>query len=74
MVIVLDAKDAETPVGKPVAVPIPVTPVVERVKGVSALLIQRVGEEDTAPIVLAGVTVMIPVGFVVPHPPTVGML
>ena len=74
MVIVLDAKDAETPVGKPVAVPIPVTPVVERVKGVSALLMQRVGEEDTAPIVLAGVTVMVPVGFVVPHPPTVGML
>ena len=74
MVIVLDAKDAVTPVGKPAAMPMPVTPEVVRVIGVSAELMQRVGEEDTAPIVLAGVTVMIPVGFVVPHPPTVGML
>ena len=74
MVIVLDAKDAETPAGKPVAVPIPVTPVVVRVMAVSAVLMQSVGEDDAAPIVLTGVTVMVPVAFAVPQPPVVGML
>ena len=74
MVIVLEAKDAVTPEGKPVAAPIPVTPVVVRVIGVSAVLIQREGADDAAPIVLAGVTVIVPVAFIVPHPPVVGML
>ena len=74
MVIVLEAKDAVRPAGKPVAVPIPVTPVVERVMGVRAVLMQSVGEDDAAPIVLTGDTVIVPVTFAVPQPPVVGML
>ena len=74
MVIVLDAKDAVTPVGKPVAAPMPVIPVVVNIIDVRAVLMQTVGEDDAAPIVLAGVTVIVPVAFAVPQPPVVGML
>ena len=74
IVIVLLAHDADTPAGKPVAVPIPEAPVVVCVIAVSAVLIQRVGEEDAAPAVLSAVTVMVPVAFTVPQPPVNGML
>ena len=74
MVIVLDAKDAVTPVGKPVAAPMPVIPVVVNIIDVRAVLMQTVGEDDADPIVLAGVTVIVPVAFAVPQPPVVGML
>lgn len=46
MVIVLEAHEAVTPVGNPVAVPIPVAIVVVCVIAVKALLIQSDGEED----------------------------
>ena len=53
MVIVLDAKAAVTPDGKPVAVPIPVAPVVAWVMFVNAVLIHKVGEEEAAPAAVA---------------------
>ena len=74
IVIVLDAQDAETPVGKPVAVPMPVAPVVVCVTGVSAVLIHSVGVAEAALTVLAAVTVIVPVAFTVPQPPVSGML
>ena len=52
MVMVLDAKEAVTPSGKPVGVPIPVAPVVVWVISVIAVFTQTIGEEDAAPAVL----------------------
>ena len=74
IVIVLDAQEAVTPAGRPVAVPMPVAPVVVCVMLVSAVLMQRVGMEEAAPTVLSGVTVMVPEAFTVPHPPVNGMV
>ena len=74
MVIVLLAHAAVTPAGRPVGVPIPVAPVVVLVMFVKAVLIHSVGFEDAVPAVFAGVTVMVPVAFTVPHPPVSGML
>ena len=74
IVIVLLAHAAVTPVGKPVAAPIPVAPVVVCVIAVSAVLIHNVGVLDGALTVLAGVTVIVPVAFTVPQPPVTGML
>ena len=74
IVIVLVAHVAVTPVGKPVAVPIPVAPVVVCVIAVSAVLIHNVGVLDAAVTVLFGVTVIVPVAFTVPQPPDNGML
>ena len=54
--------------------PIPVAPVVVCVMSVKAVLIHKVGVEDAAPTVFAGVTVIIPVAFTLPHPPVKGML
>ena len=74
IVIVLLAHAAVTPAGKPVAVPMPVAPVVVCVMLVNAVLIHNVGDELAAPAVLAGVTIMVPVAFTLPHPPLNGML
>ena len=74
MVIVFDAHAAVTPAGSPVAVPIPVAPVVVLVIFVKAVLIHSVGFEEAVPAVLAGVTVIVPVAFTLPHPPVSGML
>ena len=74
IVIVLLAQAAVTPVGKPVAAPIPVAPVVVCVIAVSAVLIHTVGVLDATLTVLAGVTVIVPVAFTVPQPPVTGML
>jgi hypothetical protein len=57
IVIVLDAHAAETPAGKPVAVPMPVAPVVVCVILVRAVLIHNVGVVDAVPAVLFAVTV-----------------
>ena len=59
MVMVLPANAAVTPVGNPVAAPIPVAPVVVCVMLVIALLIHVVAEPGPV-TVLAGVTVMLP--------------
>ena len=74
MVIVLLAQAALTPAGNPVAVPMPVAPVVACVIFVSAVLIHSVGVLDAAPAMLAGVTVIVPVAFTELQPPVNGML
>ena len=61
MVIVFDAKVADTPAGNPFApetplFAMPVVPVVAIVIAVSAVLIHKVGELDGAAAVLFGVT------------------
>ena len=74
IVIVLADQDAVTPVGRPVAVPIPLAPVVVYVIAVRAVLIHCDGVEEAAPTVLSGVTVMVPVAFTLPQPPISGMV
>jgi len=74
MRIVSELNVALTPVGKPVAVPMPVAPVVVCVMVVRALLIQIVGVDDAALVVLSGVTVIVPVADTVPQPPVNGIL
>ena len=54
--MVLDAQDAVTPEGRPVAAPIPVAPVVVWVIAGSAVLMHTVGAEDAGPAVFSGVT------------------
>ena len=72
--MVLLAHDAVTPVGNPVAVPMPVARIVVCVIAVSAVLIHKVGVDDAAPAVLFGVTVIVPVAFTVPQPPVKGIV
>ena len=55
MVIVFAFQEALTPAGSPVAVPMPVAPVVVCVMLVKAELIQSVGVDEAAPAVLAGI-------------------
>ena len=74
MVMVLDAKAALTPDGNPLAGPLPVAPVVAWVILVNAVLIHKVGVEEAAPAVLAGVTIIVPVALPLPQPPVKGML
>jgi hypothetical protein len=73
-VTVFEAHDALTPAGSPLAVPIPVAPVVVCVIAVSAVLIHSDGSEDAADTVLFDVTVIVPVAFTLPQPPVSGML
>jgi hypothetical protein len=73
IVIVLFAKVAVTPGGKPVTVPIAVAPVVVCVIFVKAVLMHNVGLLDAAATVLSGVTVIVPVAFTVPQPPVKGI-
>ncbi len=74
IVTVFEAQDAVTPAGRPVAVPMPVAPVVVCVMAVKAVLMHRVGVAEAVPAVLSGVTVMVPVAFTLPQPPVSGML
>ena len=74
IVIVLAAQEAVTPAGRPVAVPIPLAPVVVYVIAVRAVFIHCDGVEEAAPTVLSGVTVMVPVAFTLPQPPISGMV
>ena len=73
MVIVLDTQAADTPGGKPVAVPIPVALVVLCVILLNGVLIQSEGELEAALTVIAGVTVIVPVAFTEPQPPVKGI-
>ena len=74
IVIVFEAHAAVTPDGRPVAVPIPVAPVVACVMFVSAVLIHSIGAEDAAPAVFATVTVIVPVALTLSQPPVRGIL
>lgn len=73
IVTVLDAHDAVTPEGRPVAEPIPVAPVVACVISVSAVLMHSVGAEDPADTVFS-FTTMVPVAAAGPQPPVRGIL
>ena len=75
----LEAQVAITPGGKPLPpetpeFEIPVAPVVVCVIFVSTELMHKLGLEDAAPAVLAGVTVIVPVAFTLPQPPVTGIL
>ncbi len=59
IVIVSPDQTAVTPAGKPVAVPIPVAPVVVCVILVKAVLIHKVGDDEAAETVLSGVNVAV---------------
>jgi len=59
IVITLDVQPAVTPEGNPVAVPMPVAPVVAWVIFVIAVLTQGVGDDEAAPAVFVGVTVTV---------------
>ena len=59
MVITSLAQLAVTPEGNPLAVPIPVAPVVAIVISVIAIFIHTVGEVDGVPAVLSGVIVTV---------------
>ena len=66
--------DAERPAGRPVAVPIPVAPVVDIViDGERATLIHVVTGAGVL-AVLISVTVIEPVAFTVPQPPVNGIV
>jgi len=74
IVMVLFAQPAVTPDGSPVAVPMPVAPVVVCVILVKTVLMHSVGVEEAAPAVLLGVTIMVPVAFTEPQPPVRGIV
>jgi hypothetical protein len=72
--MVFDAQLAVTPDGRPVAVPIPVAPVVVCVTSVIAVLTHTEGDDEATPTVFAAVTVIVPVALTVPQPPANGIL
>ena len=79
MVMVFEDHVADTPAGKPFApdtpsLAIPVAPVVLCVIAVKAVLMHSVGDDDPAPAVLSGVTIIVPVALILPHPPVRRML
>ena len=63
IVITLPDQAAVIPVGKPVAVPMPVALVVACVIFVKAVLTVSVGVEDAVPTAQAAFTVIVPVAF-----------
>ena len=71
-VIVFDAHVTVTPAGNPVAVPMPVAPVVACVRLIGVLIQSDV--VATVGAVLFGDTSIAPVAFAVPQPPVNGML
>ena len=75
MVIILLAQAAVTPVGNPVAVPMPVALVVACVIFDKAVLADSVGVVDAAAAEQAGVplTVILPIAFTLPQPPVRGI-
>ena len=79
MVIVLDAQVALNPAGKPLTpdtpgFEIPVAPVVLCVMLIKAVLMHKVGVVDAALAEFAVITVIVPVAFTVPQPPSNEML
>jgi len=71
----LPVKIALKPAGKPVAVPIPVAPVVDMIiLDDSGVPIQTEGFVDAEPAVMLGLTVIVPIALAVPQPPVNGML
>jgi hypothetical protein len=74
IVTVLLAHAAVTPAGKPVAVPMPVAPVVVCViVGLNAVLIHSVLAALVVAVLFV-ITTIVPVAFTLPQPPVSGML
>jgi hypothetical protein len=73
IVIVLFAQVAVNPAGKPVAVPIPVAPVVVAVIAGDNASFTQVDRGAGAVVVLIN-TVIVPVALTVPHPPVSGIV
>jgi CRISPR/Cas system CMR subunit Cmr4 (Cas7 group RAMP superfamily) len=67
--MVFDAQLAVTPDGRPLAMPIPVAPVVVWVTGVRVVLRHKVEVEEAELTVFVGSTVIVPVASIDPHPP-----
>ena len=74
MVMVFPDHDALTPGGNPVAVPMPVAPVVVCVIAVIIVPTHKPGVEDGGPAVFKGVTVMDPIALTLPQPPVRGIM
>ena len=76
IVITLLAQTAVTPAGKPVAVPMPVAPVVVIViDGVKAVFtISVIGDAVPAVFGVHAETVMVPIAFTLPQPPVKGIV
>ena len=76
IVITLLAQTAVTPAGNPVAVPMPVAPVVVIViDGVKAVFtISVIGDAVPAVFGVHAETVMVPVAFTLPQPPVKGIV
>jgi hypothetical protein len=79
MVMVLEAQLALNPAGKPLTpdtpgFEIPVAPVVLCVMLIKAVLMHKVGVVDAALAEFAVITVIVPVAFTVPQPPSNEML
>ena len=72
--VAVPVNDDVTPAGKPVAVPIPVAPVVAIVIELISVFTHTVGLEEGTATVLIGVTVIVPVALTVPQPPVNGIL
>ena len=72
--MISSAQLAVTPAGRPLDVPMPVAPVVVCVMSVSRVLIHNVGVEEATSAVLFGLTVMVPVAYIVLQPPVRGIL
>ena len=71
--IILEAQVAITPAGRPIAVPIPVAPIVVCVIAVKDELIHTVGVEDGALTILSGRTMITPTALSRPQPPESGI-
>ena len=72
--MVLASQEAVTPKGKPVAVPIPVAPVVVCVIVAKVVLIHNICGPNDGVTVLLGLTIILPVANNVLQPPVNGML
>jgi hypothetical protein len=79
-VIVFNDQSAVIPGGKPIPQPIPVASVVVWVRLGSSVLTQTVGVDDAElqvlelEVIVTGLTVIVPVAFVLPQPPVNGIL
>jgi hypothetical protein len=65
---------AVTPIGNPIAVPMPVTPVVACVMVGKTVLTHKIGEAEAVVTVLFGITVIVPVACTNSHPPVNGIV
>ena len=74
IVIAFEPQVAITPAGKPIAMPIPVAPVVLWLILGNTVPMHKVGEDEATPAVLTAETIIVPVAFTPPQPPINVML